>query len=580
MLGWLATGGMSELYLARQAGPSGFQRVVVLKVILPHLAEDRELVQMFENEAKVAALLNHPNVVQISDFGSDRGIHYLTMEYIDGQPLSRLHRELATRGQLMPIPVACRLTSDATAGLAYAHDLCDAAGERLQVIHRDVSLENILLSYTGQVKVVDFGLAKARTLISLTRQGTLKGKYRYMAPEMISGEGIDHRIDIFALGVVLYALTTGRMPFEGQTHTELLRRIVRERPVPPRDVNPRIPGELEPIILRALERDPARRYPHASELQRDLEAFMMRTGSVITPYQLAQFMATLFPPGSDPGREEYQRLVGVASAPVADDLCDAPTLLEASSARARERSNATPAAVTQQLEAASALPTAPVALAALPSSPTAATVQLAPDPTAPTAIFAQAGPSSSTASLAPRRSVTPLLFAAGAVLLFLGGGALFLLWDRAGAPPPDAARPAARDAATATRPSPDAARAAPSPDAAATAARALDAARPSPDAAAMVASRAVDAATARDARKVPRPAAPRRGKLTILVWPYGTVSLDGKALGATPLPPQLVSEGLHRLEIENRALGQRRTLEVRVKGGREVVVKVKLDAPP
>ncbi|MFZ5786221.1 MAG: serine/threonine protein kinase, partial [Acidobacteriota bacterium] len=313
ILGKLATGGMSEVYLARQAGPSGFLKIVVLKVILPQLAEDAQFVQMFQNEAKLAALINHPNVVQIFDFGVEEGVHFMAMEYIDGRNLNRILRALAGSSQRMPVPVAVRITADACGALEFAHSLRDPSGQPLQIIHRDVSLENILVTYTGQVKLVDFGIAKARTVESYTTQGTLKGKYNYMAPETIEGLPLDHRIDIYAMGVVLYRLLLGQMPYSGDNHAQLLNRIMTRPPTPPRQLDPTLPTALEEIMLRAVAKNREERHQHAGELQADLEGFLHQSGSAVMPFHLAQFMGSAFPPGSDEDRATYQQLAGTGT---------------------------------------------------------------------------------------------------------------------------------------------------------------------------------------------------------------------------------------------------------------------------
>jgi serine/threonine-protein kinase len=313
ILGKLATGGMSEVFLARQAGPSGFLKIVVLKVILPQLAEDAQFVQMFQNEAKLAALINHPNVVQIFDFGVEGGVHFMAMEYIDGRNLNRILRALAGTSQRIPVPVAMRITADACGALEFAHSLRDPGGQQLQIIHRDVSLENILVTYTGQVKLVDFGIAKARTVESYTTQGTLKGKYNYMAPETIDGLPLDHRIDIYAMGVVLYRLLLGQMPFSGDNHAQLLNRIMTRPPAAPRQLDPTLPSELERILLRSVEKDREQRYLHAGEMQAELEAYLHQTGSAVMPFHLGQFMASAFPPGSDEDRATFQQLAGAAT---------------------------------------------------------------------------------------------------------------------------------------------------------------------------------------------------------------------------------------------------------------------------
>lgn len=313
VMGRLATGGMSEVYLAQQEGPGGFSKTVVMKVILPHLASDPQFVHMFHNEAKLAALLNHPNVVQIFDFGVEQGVHYMAMEYIDGRNLNHIARALSAASRRVPIAIGLRIVSDACAALDYAHSLRDASGVPLELIHRDVSLENVLVTYSGQVKLVDFGVAKARNLESFTQAGTLKGKYNYMAPEMILGQPIDHRADLFSLGVVLYHVLVGQLPFTGNNHAELLHKISSQPPTPPRQLAPDLSEDLERIVLGTLEKDPAKRYQRAGEVQAELERHLMSTNTAVMPYHLARFMEETFPSGSDEGRELYKELTAGGS---------------------------------------------------------------------------------------------------------------------------------------------------------------------------------------------------------------------------------------------------------------------------
>ncbi len=313
ILGKLATGGMSEVYLARQSGPSGFSKILVLKVILPHLCEDPEFVSMFHNEAKLAALLNHPNVVQIFDFSVSEEAHFMAMEYIDGQDLGRIVDKLDQDGTELPESEALRIISDACGALEYAHSFTDPGGTHLEIIHRDISLDNILVTYSGQVKLVDFGIAKARNVESHTAVGTLRGKFNYMAPELLEGKKLDNRVDIFAIGVVLYRALVGQMPFLGDNHAQLINAIMHKTPPAPRDVKPELPEELERIILRALAKDRNERYSRAGEVQIDLEAYLLGAGKAVMPYHLAQFMGKVFPPGSDTARERYRKLAGITT---------------------------------------------------------------------------------------------------------------------------------------------------------------------------------------------------------------------------------------------------------------------------
>jgi serine/threonine-protein kinase len=310
ILGKLATGGMSEIYLAKQSGPSGFSKVLVLKIILPHLADDPSFMRMFFNEAKLAALLNHPSIVQIFDFGEVAGQHFIAMEHIEGQTLRGINRRLKREGKLLPRHIAARIIADTCSALNYAHGLCDPAGNHLRIIHRDVSLENIIVTYSGQVKLVDFGIAKATILESYTTQGTLKGKYNYMAPELIRGEEPDHRLDVFAVGVVMYAALLGRLPFKAQNHAQILDSILKKHPPAPREVDPDLPSELEAMTLKALHKDRDKRYQQLGELHADLESYLVQSSTVVMPFHLAQFMEATFPPGTDENRETYRQILG------------------------------------------------------------------------------------------------------------------------------------------------------------------------------------------------------------------------------------------------------------------------------
>jgi len=296
----LATGGMAEVYLATQSGPAGFSKQVVLKVILPHLAEDQQFVQMFHNEAKLAALLNHSGIVQIFDFGVDDGVHFIAMEHIHGANLRKIMAALGRKRKRMPQPLALRVIGDTCRALHYAHTLTGAGGQSLQIVHRDVSLENILVSYSGQVKVLDFGIAKARTIESFTSSGVLKGKFEYMPPEVIEGETPDHRMDIYAAGVVLYLLLLGRAPFVGQNEAQLMDRILVDPPPRPRRLDPTLPEGLERILLRSLDKNPDARFATAQEMAVALDRQLVRISSPISDDHLARFVTLLRPPAGSP----------------------------------------------------------------------------------------------------------------------------------------------------------------------------------------------------------------------------------------------------------------------------------------
>ena len=212
----LAIGGMAELYLARRMRPAGQDRTVVLKRILPHLAEDSAFVSMFLDEARIAARLHHQNVIEILDLGAEGDSFFIAMEYIHGEDMRRVAKRAMESNRRLPAALACRVVASAARGLDYAHKRTDQTGRPLQIVHRDVSPQNLLVGFDGQVKVVDFGIAKAIDKATVTASGVIKGKHAYMSPEQAIGRSIDHRTDVFALGVVLYELLTGTGCFGGR----------------------------------------------------------------------------------------------------------------------------------------------------------------------------------------------------------------------------------------------------------------------------------------------------------------------------------------------------------------------------
>lgn len=290
----IGTGGMAELYLAKQTGLKGFEKVIAIKRILPHLTQDTEFVNMFINEAKLAALLSHQNIVQIFDLGHVEGIYYIAMEYIMGKDLRSLLRKRKEKKTLMPIELSLMITSRVCSGLDYAHRKKDLYGNDLNIVHRDVSPQNILISYEGEVKIVDFGIAKAASGGSETKAGVLKGKLAYMSPEQAWGKPVDRRTDVFATGVVLYEMLTGERPFKASSDFELLEKVRQATFDPPSKLNPEISPDLESIMLKALAKDPAERYQTTSELELDLENLVVSRGYGLSSLNLSQYMSALF----------------------------------------------------------------------------------------------------------------------------------------------------------------------------------------------------------------------------------------------------------------------------------------------
>lgn len=297
----LAAGGMAEVYLARAAGPMGFEKQVVVKRILPHLADEENFISMFLSEARLAAQLNHPNIVQVFDFGQAEATFYLVMEFIDGVNLRALFRKAFEANQPLGFAVAAKIVSLACEGLGFAHDFVDpSTGQPMNLVHRDVSPDNILIARNGSVKVVDFGIAKAANQTHLTKTGTVKGKFAYMPPEQLTALALDKRADVFALGVVLHELVTGRKPFDTSNEAAIVRGIMYEEPIRACVVRPDMPDGLQAVIDKALAKDREQRYQDCRELQAELERFIVTAGAPVSQYQLAQVVQKLAPPPPQP----------------------------------------------------------------------------------------------------------------------------------------------------------------------------------------------------------------------------------------------------------------------------------------
>jgi len=297
----LAVGGMAEIYLARQTGVglAGFEKLVVIKRILPQHALDPELLRMFLDEAALSATLTNPHVTELYDVGKTDGVDeapFFAMEYVHGANLRELMQAHAKRGAgLLPLEHAIGMVAAAAAGLHYAHEKRGPDGEPLHIVHRDVSPSNVLVSYDGAVKVSDFGIAKWALRRTQTQEGALKGKFAYMSPEQCRGKPLDARSDVFALGTILYELTTGEAPFAAEADLEILNKIVGGPPAPPRWKGERpYPPELAAIVMRALATDPAERTPTAQALQVELETFARDERLEVSTVALGAFMQTLF----------------------------------------------------------------------------------------------------------------------------------------------------------------------------------------------------------------------------------------------------------------------------------------------
>ena len=292
----IAVGGMAELFRAKRTGVEGFEKVVAMKRILPHLSDNKEFVDMFIDEAKMVAGLAHPNIVQIYDLGKIEKSYYIAMEYVHGRDLRSILRRAKERGVAVPREVAVLVASKVCSALEYAHRKKDDRGQKMRIVHRDVSPQNILISFEGDVKLADFGIAKAATKATAHESGALRGKLLYMSPEQAWGKPMDRRSDIFSLGLVLYEMLTDQRPFLGGSELSILEMVRECRIAPPSSVKADIPEELERATMKALARDPDERYADAAEMQKDLER-ILHAGPSPTDADIARFMQTLFEQG-------------------------------------------------------------------------------------------------------------------------------------------------------------------------------------------------------------------------------------------------------------------------------------------
>ena len=296
----LASGGMAEVLLARAAGIEGFERYVVIKRIHVERARDPHVVKMFCDEARLAASMHHHNIVQVHDIGQEKGEYFFAMEYVHGEDLRRLLTTVNRAGGTIPTAHVLTIITAAASALHYAHDHKSSNGTPYNIVHRDVSPANILVGYDGEVKVVDFGIAKASFRSAETQSGTLKGKISYMAPEQCLGAAVDRRSDVFALGIVLFELFTVRRLFKGSSDFLTMSAIVAGNTPAPSTFRPDTPPELEAIIMKALAHKPEDRYQSANELRIALEDYASTAGIRISTTSLGEYLITLFGRRSEP----------------------------------------------------------------------------------------------------------------------------------------------------------------------------------------------------------------------------------------------------------------------------------------
>ncbi len=323
ILEMIAKGGMAEVYRAKTTGFQGFEKEVCVKKILPHLTEDESFVTMFINEAKLAATLNYANIVGVHDLCvSASGEYFIVMEYVNGKDLSDVIRAAQLAGREIPPDIAVYICREVAKGLYYAHNQTDSAGANLNIIHRDISPHNVLVSFMGEVKITDFGIAKASSIANKTAVGILKGKYGYMSPEQARGQPLDHRSDIFNTGIVLYELLVGERCFAGSSDFSTLNLMRNAEVTPPTKIVTAIPAEVEAMVLKSLSKDRNDRFADALEFEAALGAWAKNNGAA-TATELSSFVRELFAQAEERENGDATGVLALASvvgpAPTSDD---------------------------------------------------------------------------------------------------------------------------------------------------------------------------------------------------------------------------------------------------------------------
>jgi serine/threonine-protein kinase len=334
----IASGGMAEVFRAESAGLEGFKKTVAIKRVLPHLSEKKQFIGMFLDEARVSAQLSHSNCVQVFDIGVGDNTYFIVMEYVDGADLKGLIEHRRKSNTAFPVEEACLICVRICEGLSYAHELTDNNGESLHIVHRDMSPPNVLITRFGEVKIVDFGLAKANSQLEKSEPGIIKGKFSYLSPEAAQGLPVDGKTDIFAVGIILWELLAGRRLFMGDTDLETVRMVQQAKVPPIRQFNPKVSPELERVMLRALAGDPRTRYQTAREFGQDLNNMLFHMGRAVSSFDIAQLVEPIRLEREDKKRlRKYDRRSIIGS--LIDEALFEFTSLEAEAAAAAAKAS-------------------------------------------------------------------------------------------------------------------------------------------------------------------------------------------------------------------------------------------------
>jgi serine/threonine-protein kinase len=363
--GQIAEGGMAVVYLGRRHDPTPGE--FALKVIHPRLARDQGFIGMFLDEARLTARLSHPNIVKVYEQQNDGRNLFIAMELLLGQTLTRVWEATSHRDTPLGYEVIAWIGARVADGLRHAHELVDEEGVHLEVVHRDINPSNVFITYRGQVKIIDFGLAKALDRVTTTEVGIVKGKLAYMSPEQLFGNPVDHRADLFSLGTTLWEMTCGRRLFKGETDLETTRKVQAAIVPHPAVLLPGYPPALASILLRALAKDPDVRYQTAEELGRDLDAFVEASGKVVTPAVLLAIMRDLFPGECDRDATWYEQAAEQTHTEPLSPLMLRPPVRPA--APGRPASVPPPSSLPQPVAVSIAPPAPPPRLAGRPSPP-------------------------------------------------------------------------------------------------------------------------------------------------------------------------------------------------------------------
>ncbi len=283
----LESGGMAEVFRAESEGLQGFKKQVAIKRVLPHLSEKKKFISMFLDEARLSASLSHSNCVQVFDIGVGDNAYFIVMEFVDGANLKSIAESIRKQGREFPVAAGVFICAEICKGLSYAHEMKDANGVPQHIVHRDMSPPNVLVTKYGEVKIVDFGLAKASTQLEKSEPGIIKGKFSYLSPEAATGQEVDARTDIFAVGIMLWEMLSGQRLFLGETDYQTVRKVQQAVVPSISQINPRVPPELERIVVKSLAREQGARYQTAREMGQDLNRFLFKNGEAIGTFDIA-----------------------------------------------------------------------------------------------------------------------------------------------------------------------------------------------------------------------------------------------------------------------------------------------------